>query len=184
MQLHPIPFCAFSCSRACKPGSVPLPGRRSSICASRCRERSGAAFPPPHATQGTLPVGRRSGRPDGLSHRTYGVASDRVYSRSMLPWKWVSSYLAFPSLPRRERRGGLFLLHFSGGCPRLTLSVILPCDARTFLALLPFGVTARDRPARLRLKYTMFCGICQGAGRIFAGGCRIIGQVSFCMIEK
>lgn len=81
----------------------------------------------------------------------------------------VSSYLAFPSLPRRVRRGGLFLLHFSGGCPRLMLSVILPCDARTFLALLPFGVTARDRPARLRVKYTMFCGICQGAGSDFCG---------------
>ena len=32
---------------------------------------------------------------------SYGVASDRVYSKSMLPWKWVSSYLAFPALPLR-----------------------------------------------------------------------------------
>ena len=34
----------------------------------------------------------------------YGVASDKVYSKSMLPWKWVSSYLAFPPLPRKARR--------------------------------------------------------------------------------
>ena len=30
-----------------------------------------------------------------------GVASDRVYSKCMLPCKWVSSYLAFPSLPSK-----------------------------------------------------------------------------------
>ena len=28
-----------------------------------------------------------------------GVASDRVYSKPRLPEAWVSSYLAFPSLP-------------------------------------------------------------------------------------
>ena len=35
-------------------------------------------------------------------------------------------------------------MHFPGGHPRLTLSVILPCEARTFLAILPFGVIPRD----------------------------------------
>ena len=43
------------------------------------------------ATRGYV-SGRRS---------SYGVASDRVYSKCMLPYKWVSSYLAFPSLPLR-----------------------------------------------------------------------------------
>ena len=43
------------------------------------------------ATRGYM-SGRRS---------SYGVASNRVYSKCMLPYKWVSSYLAFPSLPLR-----------------------------------------------------------------------------------
>ena len=85
---------------------------------------------------------------------SYGVASDRVYSKSMLPWKWVSSYLAFPSLPSCD--GGLFLLPFSGGCPRLTLSVILPYDARTFLTGIPFGLIPRGRPTELPVYYTSF----------------------------
>ena len=44
----------------------------------------------------------------------------------------VSSYLAFPPLPR-QCRGGISLLHFSWSRLRRTLSVILPCAARTFL---------------------------------------------------
>ena len=76
-----------------------------------------------------------------------GVASDRVYSKCMLPCKWVSSYLAFPSLPCEH--GGLFLLHFPGGYPRLTLSAILPYEARTFLTVIPFGDIQRDRSAEL-----------------------------------
>ena len=86
---------------------------------------------------------------------SYGVASDRVYSKSTLPWKWVSSYLAFPSLPS-QRDGGLFLLPFSGGYPRLTLSAILPCDARTFLTGIPFGLIPRGRPTELPVYYTSF----------------------------
>ena len=39
----------------------------------------------------------------------------------------------------KNSRGGLFLLHFPVGRPRRTLSVILPYDARTFLAITPFG---------------------------------------------
>ena len=85
---------------------------------------------------------------------SYGVASDRVYSKSTLPWKWVSSYLAFPSLPSED--GGLFLLPFSGGYPRLTLSAILPCDARTFLTGIPFGLIPRGRPTELPVYYTSF----------------------------
>ena len=52
--------------------------------------------------------------------------------------------------------GGLFLLPFSGGYPRLTLSAILPCDARTFLTVLPFGMIPRGRPTKLPVYYTTF----------------------------
>jgi len=45
--------------------------------------------------------------------------------------------------------GSLFLLHFPDGYPWLTLSVILPCEARTFLTRRPFGMIARDRSAEL-----------------------------------
>ena len=45
--------------------------------------------------------------------------------------------------------GGFFLLHFPGSRLRLTLSVILPCEARTFLTRRPFGMIARDRSAEL-----------------------------------
>ena len=55
----------------------------------------------------------------------------------------MSSYLAFPSLPRK--RGGLFLLHFPGSRLRLTLSAILPYEARTFLTVIPFGNIPRGR---------------------------------------
>jgi len=51
------------------------------------------------------------------------------------------------------RNGGLFLLPFSGGYPRLTLSAILPCDARTFLTVLPFGMIPRGRPTELPFYY-------------------------------
>ena len=57
--------------------------------------------------------------------------------------------------------GGLFLLPFSGGYPRLTLSVILPCDARTFLIGIPFGMIRRGRPTELPAYYTTFSPACQ-----------------------
>ena len=62
----------------------------------------------------------------------YGVAPDRVYRLSALPQKAVSSYLAFPPLP--QKCGGISLLHFPWGRPRLPLAVILALGARTFLA--------------------------------------------------
>lgn len=61
-----------------------------------------------------------------------GVAADRVYRPPMLPWDVVSSYLAFPPLPRRN--GAVYLC-----CtiPEVTLGgrypLSLPCAARTFL---------------------------------------------------
>ena len=57
--------------------------------------------------------------------------------------------------------GGLFLLPFSGGYPRLTLSVILPCDARTFLTGIPFGTIPRGRPTELPYYYTTFFPVSQ-----------------------
>ena len=76
---------------------------------------------------------------------TNGVASDRVYICKLVTKLPVSSYLAFPSLPSAWL-GGLFLLHFPGGHPRLMLSVILPYEARTFLTVIPFGNIPRDCP--------------------------------------
>ncbi len=40
--------------------------------------------------------------------------------------------------------GGISLLHYPGSRLRRTLSVILPCEARTFLIPRPFGITVRD----------------------------------------
>ena len=54
---------------------------------------------------------------------------------------------------REAPLGGLFLLHFPGGHPRLTLSAILPCEARTFLTVIPFGTIPRDRPAESLSNY-------------------------------
>ena len=54
----------------------------------------------------------------------------------------VVSYTAFPPLPGsapqriapfRQRRGGIFLLHWPWSRLHRTLSGILPCEARTFL---------------------------------------------------
>ncbi len=48
-----------------------------------------------------------------------GVASDRVYSRRMLPYEWVRSYRTFPPSPRTDIQ--------QAGCPavRLFISVAL-----------------------------------------------------------
>jgi len=72
----------------------------------------------------------------------------------------VSSYLAFPSLPAKA--GGIFLLHFPGSHLRLTLSAILPYEARTFLTVIPFGVIPRDRLAELPLYYIIFLKFVKG----------------------
>ena len=94
-----------------------------------------------------------SGR-HGRSLSAYGVAPDRVYICTQSPVVPVSSYLAFPSLLRqRSCRSGLFLLHFPGGYPRRTLSVILPCSARTFLTLIPFGNIERGSPTSRSVFY-------------------------------
>ena len=52
-----------------------------------------------------------------------------------------------PRLSILTLAGGFFLLHFPGSRLRLTLSAILPCEARTFLTVIPFGNIPRDRLA-------------------------------------
>ncbi len=134
------------CNSVCKPGSV-LNGHLSL-----------------RRVTATLGAFRRAATRRYVSGKRspYGVASERVYSGHTLPCERVSSYLAFPPLPRALRPfGGLFLLHFPGGHPRLTLSAILPCEARTFLTVIPFGTIPRDRPAKLRIYYTTSPPFCQ-----------------------
>ena len=98
----------------------------------------------------------------------YGVAPDRVYICTQLPVVPVSSYLAFPSLLRqRSCLSGLFLLHFPGGYPRRTLSVILPCSARTFLTLIPFGNIERGSPTS-RKYFTFKYRFCQAFYRLYS----------------
>ena len=53
-------------------------------------------------------------------------------------------------------------MHFPGGCPRRTLSVIPPCDARTFLMPIPCGAMARGSPT-CEGQYTTSRGKSQGA---------------------
>ena len=64
-----------------------------------------------------------------------GVAADRVYRPPMLPWGAVSSYLAFPPLPRRAGPGAAVYLCCT--IPRVApggrYPLSLPCAARTFL---------------------------------------------------
>ena len=59
-----------------------------------------------------------------------------------------------PRLSILTLAGGFFLLHFPGSRLRLTLSAILPCEARTFLTVIPFGVIPRDRLMKLPLYYS------------------------------
>ena len=56
--------------------------------------------------------------------------------------------LTSPFHPYLPKVGGLFLLHFLGSRLRLTLSVILPYEARTFLTVIPFGNIPRGRLAK------------------------------------
>ena len=111
----------------CKPGSVQLSLRRSSIWTIRCRM--------PQATcRGCA----------GQTRYPFGVASDRVYREPWSPIAPVSSYLAFPPLPTCV--GGISLLHFPWSRLRRPLAVILPCEARTFLEANPERNSLCDRP--------------------------------------
>ena len=86
-RVFPLSFC-FIVSFACKPGSVVEDGHQSlRPVAGNAPSRRSNSCHPDHV-------------PD---ERSWGVASDRVYSGPMLPWELVSSYLAFPSLPLARR---------------------------------------------------------------------------------
>ena len=121
---------------------------------------------PLHVTVQLMPprVLRRAGA--DFRQTVWGVASDRVYICTQLPAVPVSSYLAFPSLPDKKS-GGLFLLHFPGSRLRRTLSVTLPCEARTFLAPTPYGNMARDDPILSVCHYKRRGRVCQP---FFRGG--------------
>ena len=82
------------------------------------------------------------------------------------------------TLAVRCASGGLFLLPFSGGYPRLMLSVTLPSDARTFLTVLPFGLILRSRPAWLPVYYTIFPAKSQGEP-LFFDSVRVTVQVGY-----
>ena len=58
---------------------------------------------------------------------------------------WVSSYLAFPSLPGNP--GGFFLLHSPWSRLHRPLAGTLPCGARTFLT--PCGARSSGHLARM-----------------------------------
>ena len=116
-----------------------------------------ASVPPPRFCRAGMIPRRRS--PRG------GVASDRVYICTQLPVVPVSFYLAFPSVPCAGVTlcvGSLFLLHFPGSFLRRTLSVNLPCDARTFLMSIPRGAMTRGGPACVE-KYSINLRDCQVA---------------------
>ena len=76
----------------------------------------------------------------------------------------VGELLPRLSILTSPKRGGLFLLPFSGGYPRLTLSATLPYDARTFLTVIPFGNILRGRPTKLRGYYITLPLFCQHQG--------------------
>ena len=113
----------------------------------------------------------------------------------------VVSYTAFPPLPGsapqriapfRQRRGGIFLLHWPWSRLHRTLSGILPCEARTFLTCrradaqtdsrdysfysfppvyytaFPTVLQVPDRGAcPLRLSAPASCGTCKTVGKPF-----------------
>ena len=85
LTVHAVASSLFFDRPACKPGSVKNDHQSVTAVADSLRATYRGA------TRGYV-SGRRS---------PCGVASDRVYSKCMLPYKWVSSYLAFPSLPLR-----------------------------------------------------------------------------------
>ena len=78
-----------------------------------------------------------------------GFTANLCYHRS----GWA---LTSPFHPYRTGCGGLFLLHFPASRLGRTLSVILLCDARTFLTGIPFGLIPRGRPTELPVYYSTF----------------------------
>ena len=79
----------------------------------------------------------------GQNNPTYLVAN---FNLAVGNYGWRYKIHAFCTL--HNNQGGLFLLHFPGSRLRRTLSVILLCDARTFLAVTAFANIRRDSPTR------------------------------------
>ena len=88
-----------------------------------------------------------------------------------------------PRLSILTLAGGLFLLHFPGSRLRLTLSAILPCEARTFLTIIPFGTISRNRPTRSHWNYNRYWGICQD-GIVQVNKLEVYGRIACaCVID-
>ena len=123
-------FESVPCNSAYKPGSVEN-GHLSLLCVTA--KLQGINLVPPADI-------RRANYPHTVLLRIRFTANLR-YRRS----GWA---LTSPFHPYLQNAGGLFLLHFLGSRLRLTLSVILPYEARTFLTVIPFGNIPRDRLAK------------------------------------
>ena len=129
-----------------------------------------------------LPI--RSSRLPGTAGPAYmslhGVAPDRVYSDGRLTRHRVSSYLAFPPLPRICLSGRCGAVYFCCTFPRVApggcYPLSLPCGARTFLTGGPFAPSAR-LSSLLPDYHTGKNEMCQMAGRkIFVFGLSIISK--------
>ena len=116
----PEPFMKIkeACERDCKPSSVEDDHLSRPGVAAQAQAISGTQ----RATDSPYP-----------SCTGWGLHHGRVAR------PWVSSYLAFPSLP--DQSGGISLLHSPWSRLHRPLAGTLPCSARTFL--IPFR--ARDR---------------------------------------
>ena len=125
--------------RACKPGSV--------IDSHLSRPTVADGFQPPSREQ--------PGQPCSLC----GVAPDRVYSIANVSMGWVSSYLAFPPLPRSARRYisvALFRKSPWAGVTRY------PCPVEPGLSsYTAFRRCARDCPTRSQKHFIPSAADCQ-----------------------
>ena len=74
-------------------------------------------------------------------------------------------------------------MHFLGSHLRLTLSVILPYEARTFLTVIPFGNIPRDRLAKYLIIITqLFYYVKESFVWIFTIGILLIATAAITVI--
>ena len=142
----------------CKPGSVRLVTQQSSIFTERYRSVQTFRFC--HHEADGQPADNKSEIKVLLR---IGFTASLCYHK--LGWALTSPFHPYPAFRQSRNTGGFFLLHFPGGHPRRTLSVILPFDARTFLTVKPFGVLPRDCPTRSSY-YTTSLTNCQAKNKI------------------
>jgi len=99
-----------------------------------------------HLKQPTRTLGRAALSSSRLSTSLFGFAPDGVYHADCVTTDPVRSYRTLSALPNGHgpfsaQAGSMWagrwavysLLHFPWGCPRWSLSSILPCGVRTFL---------------------------------------------------